>query len=237
MIERDIIKTKIKEFQVEEHIAKNLKGVGHSGTKIKRTPLGEKIIISASRPGLVVGRKGQNIKKLTKSLKKGFNLENPEIEISEIEHIYLDVDVVAEMIANSLERYGTQRFKGVGHRTMSEVMNAGALGIEILISGKIPGSRARRWRFSQGYLKKSGDIAVSDEGVRCAYSSAKLKTGVVGIQVRLMLPDTHMPDSIKITETIVKEEKIVEKPVKKKVKRKKKTVKKRTVKKKKKDEK
>ena len=202
MIERDIIKEKIKEFQVEEYVKSHLSGVGHSSTKIKRTPLGEKIIITASRPGLVVGRKGQNIKKLTKSLKSSFNLENPEIEINEIKDIYLDASVISELIASSLEKYGTQRFKAVGHKTMSEVMNAGALGIEILISGKIPGSRAKVWRFTQGYLKKSGETAVS--GVKTSYSVAKLKTGVVGIQIRLMLPDTKLPDNIKIAD--IKEE-------------------------------
>jgi len=224
MIERDIIRRKLKEFQVEEYVKGSLRGVGHSSTKIKRTPLGEKIIITASRPGLVVGRKGQNIKKLTKTLKKGFELENPEIEISEIEKIHLDANVVSEMIANSLEKFGTQKFKGVGHKTMNDVMNAGALGIEILISGKIPGARAKRWRFSQGYLKKSGDTAVSEDGVKKAYTYARLKKGVVGVQVRLMLPDTKLPDSIKITEQV----EVVEKKVVPKVKKKKKNEGKRT---------
>ena len=70
MIERQFVKQKKKEFQIEEFVANNLSNVGHSGTKMQRTPLGEKIIVSASRPGLVVGREGQNIKRLTSSLKK-----------------------------------------------------------------------------------------------------------------------------------------------------------------------
>ena len=82
MIERKFVAQKIKEYQIQEYIEHNLKHVGHSHTKMVKTPLGEKIVLYASRPGLIVGRKGQNIKELTKTLKKIFGLENPQIEIS-----------------------------------------------------------------------------------------------------------------------------------------------------------
>ena len=197
MIERSFVAQKIKEFQIQEYISENLKKVGHSHTKMVKTPLGEKIIIFASRPGLVVGRKGENIKKLTYTLKKRFNLENPQIEISEIENPNLDAQIVAERIANSLERFGTNKFKAIGHKTMTDVMNAGALGVEITISGKIPSSRAKSWRFYQGYLKKCGDIAM--EGVKKAYTQAQLKAGTVGVKVAIMPPDIKLPDRISIT--------------------------------------
>lgn len=196
MIERQFVEQKLKEFQIEEFISSSLKNIGHSHTRVQRTPLGEKIIIYASRPGLIVGRKGQNIKKLTLQLKKKFDLENPQIEIAEVDSVFLDAQIVAEMIANSLERFGSQRFKGVGHKLMMDTMNAGALGIEILISGKLPSARAKSWRFYQGYLKKCGDIAI--EGVRQATAHAQLKSGTVGIQVRIMPPTTKLPDDIEL---------------------------------------
>ncbi len=198
MIERKFIAEKLREFQIEEFVSENLKGAGHSKTKIQRTPLGEKIIVHASRPGLVVGRKGQNIKDLTKVLKKKFNAENPQIEINEVENTNLDANIVAERISNSLERFGSKNFKGIGHKVMGDVMGAGALGIEIVINGKIPSSRARSWRFYSGYLKKCGDIAI--EGVLKAYSIAKLKTGIVGIKVRIMPPTIKLPDDVSILE-------------------------------------
>ncbi len=176
----------------------NLSNVGHSKTRMQRTPLGEKIIVYASRPGLVVGREGKNIKDLTAALKKRFKLENPQIEIAEVDNINLDANVVSERIASSLERFGSSKFKGVGHKVMGDVMGAGALGIEIIISGKVPSSRAKSWRFYQGYLKKCGDIALT--GVDTAYAIAKLKSGVVGIQVRIMPPDTKLPDHIELIE-------------------------------------
>ena len=196
MIERDFVKQKKKEYQIQEFVAQNLKNVGHSKTRMQRTPLGEKIIVYASRPCLVVGREGQNIKNLTNALKRKFNLENPQIEIAEVENVNLDANIVAERIASSLERFGSSKFKGIGHKVMTDVMNAGALGIEIVISGKIPSSRAKSWRFYQGYLKKCGDIALT--GVDTAYAAANLKSGVIGVQVRIMPPQTKLPDHIEI---------------------------------------
>lgn len=234
MMERNFVAEKLKEFQIEEFVSKKLNRVGHSHTVMKKTPLGEKIIIYASRPGLVVGRQGGNIKDLTKQLKKEFNLENPQIEIQEVENIFLDAEIVAEKIASSLERFGTNRFKGVGHKMMEKVLEAGALGIEIIMSGKIPGARARSWRFYQGYLKKCGDMAIM--GVRKSCKTALLKTGMIGIRVRIMPPELKEKEEIKLK----KEEEIVEeaqeekepkkekKEVKKKRTRKKKTEKKET---------
>ena len=196
MIEREFVAHKTKEYYIKKYVEEQLKNVGISQIRLKKIPLGEKIIIDTSRPSLVVGSKGANIRNLTKDLKKKFNLENPQIEINEIKNIYLDAAIVAEQIASSLERFGSARFKGVGHKTMENVMNAGAMGIEIILSGKIPGARAKSWRFYQGYLKKCGDIAVS--GVRTVHRSALLKSGIIGIKVSIMPPDLILPDKIEI---------------------------------------
>ena len=206
MIERKFIADNIKEFEIQEYITSTLRNVGHSHTKLQKTPLGEKITIFASRPGLVVGRKGENIKRLTKSLKSKFKLENPYIEISEVDNIFLDAQIIAEKIASSLEQYGTSKFKAIGHRSMGEVVRAGARGVEILISGKIPGARAKTWRFYQGYLKKCGDVAI--EGVKKAYAVARLKTGIIGIKVKIMPPDVKLPDALEMIREVeeVKEE-------------------------------
>lgn len=196
MMEREFVAQRIKEYQVQEFVDKSLGNVGHSHTIMKKTPLGEKIVIFASRPGLVVGRKGANIKELTKVLKKEFGLENPQIEISEVESIFLDPNIVAEKIVMSLERFGTTRFKGIGHKMMEKVMEAGARGIEIILSGKIPGARARSWRFYQGYVKKCGDGA--QRAVRKATRSALLKPGIIGIRISIMPPNVRLPDDIRM---------------------------------------
>lgn len=204
MIERKFVAEKLKEYMVQEFIATTLQNVGHSHTKLMRTPLGEKVVIYASRPGLVVGRKGENIKKLTNTLKKKFNLENPQIEISEVESPNLDAQIIAERIASTIERFGTNKFKAIGHKTMMDVMNSGALGIEIIISGKVPSQRAKSWRFYSGYLKKCGNIAV--EGVKRAHAAAQTKTGSIGVRVAIMPPDVRLPDDIEVGKKEVIEE-------------------------------
>lgn len=198
LIERKFVAQKMKEFQIQEYITQSLKNVGHSHTKMVKTPLGEKIIIYTSRPGLIVGRKGQNIKQLTKTLKKKFELENPQIEISEVENPNLDANIVAEKIVDALEKFGSEKFKAIGHKIMADVMRAGALGIEIVISGKVPSARAKSWRFYSGYLKKCGDIAIV--GVRKSEAQAKLKTGIIGVKVSIMPPDIKLPDDIELVE-------------------------------------
>jgi small subunit ribosomal protein S3 len=196
MIERDFINQKTKEYYIRKHIESKLRGAGISQITLKKIPLGEKIIISTSRPSVIVGSKGSNIKTLTRDLKNIFKLENPQIEINEVKNLFLDANIVADRIANSLQRFGSARFKGIGHKTLGNVLEAGALGVEIIISGKIPGSRAKNWRFYQGYLKKCGDVAIS--GVRKAKRTALLKSGIIGIKVAIMPPNIVLPDHVEI---------------------------------------
>lgn len=213
MIEREFVSQRIREFEIQEFISNRLKNVGHSHTRLQKTPLGERIIIYTSRPGLIVGRKGETITSLTKALKKRFKLENPQIEISEVENINLDARIVAERIASAFERFGIKRFKGVLHKAMQDVLDSGAMGVEIVVSGKIPGSRAKSWRVYGGYIKKCGDIALTY--VRKARVIAKLKTGIVGIKVSIMPPNIKLPDDIKLLKEKIVEEEVVEKTEKK----------------------
>lgn len=233
MIERKFVSDKLREFQVQEYVTATLNKSGHSRIEIKRTPLGEKIIIYTTRPGLIVGRKGENIKRLTLVLKKKFKMENPQIEIGEVENPLLDPWAVADQIAYTFERFGTKRFKFVGYDTLSKILAAGATGAEIVISGKVPSARARRWRFSAGHMKKSGDIA--ENYVQKAKVVSLLKTGIVGIKVSILPPSVVLPDRIYIKEgkkpeikveelkeapkdmkEMIKEEKAEEEPVKEK---------------------
>jgi len=205
LIERKFVHDKKKEFEIQEYITNTLRNVGHSRTELIKTPLGDKVIVHASRPGLVVGKKGENIKKITIALKKKFKLENPEVEIREVEEPNLDATVVAERIAGTIERFGVKRFKAIAHRAMADVLRAKALGVEIILSGRIPGARAKNWRFYKGYIKKCGDVSI--EGMRVSIAHAVLKQGKIGVKVSIMPPDIVLPDNIKVPEPLVVEEK------------------------------
>ena len=212
MIERKFIAQKIKEKQIHDYIANRTSG--YNRIVIKKTPLGEKVTIHTVRPGLVVGVRGENIRDLTDSLKKLFGMENPQIEVEEIRDPRLDANAVADKIAYTLERFGSKRFKFMGYDTLNSIMKAGAMGAELVIGGRgVPSSRAKSWRFSAGYLRKCGDVAMTQ--IDKAIAVANLKSGTIGIKVSIMLPDTKLPDMIKIKlktlEVVEKKDVIVEK--------------------------
>ncbi|MBU1203626.1 MAG: 30S ribosomal protein S3, partial [Nanoarchaeota archaeon] len=195
MIEKQFMKKKIKEYLIHRYISENLPKACYSSIELKKTPFGDKIIIHTPRPGLVVGRKGANITALTENLKNQFKMENPQIEIIEITNPFLDATSVAERIASSFEKFGPKRFKSAGYKSLQSVMDAGATGAEIKISGRgVPSSRSRTWRFTAGHIKKSGDI--SEDKIKRAKVIAHLKSGAVGIQVSILTPDIRIPDDI-----------------------------------------
>jgi len=104
--------------------------------------------------------------------------------------------VVANRLASSLER--GWYFRKAGQSMMRRVMDAGALGCEIVISGKLTGPRSRTEKFISGYIKHSGKPAVDlvDRG----YSVAVKKLGVIGCQVRIIPPDVRLPDDFRMTQ-------------------------------------
>jgi small subunit ribosomal protein S3 len=202
MEERKFIQIKKQEFGIKEYIKRDLGKGKISKLDIEYTPVGEKIVISTSKPGLVIGRGGEKIQELTQVLRKRFKLENPHIEILEIEKPLLDAQIVADEIAMALERMGNLKFKVIGYRKLQEIMNAGALGCELRLSGKLPSERARTWRFAEGYLKKAGEPS---KEVDRAQATGLTKTGIIGIKVAIMGPDAKIYDQIKITDKLLQQ--------------------------------
>jgi small subunit ribosomal protein S3 len=193
MEEKKFVGFKKEELSVKEYV-KNALGKGRiSNVSIEYTPLGEKIIIATSKPGLVIGRKGEKIDELTYVTKKKFHFDNPHIEIREIKNPLLDAQLVADEIAIALEREGSLKFKVIAYKMLQAIMNAGALGVEIVLSGKLPSERARSWRFAQGYLKKTGEPA---KVVDRATSQATTIPGVVGIKVAILPPAAPIHDRV-----------------------------------------
>ena len=201
-VERVFIEKGLKRAQLEEYLEKELEAAGYGGVDIRRTPMGTRITLYVERPGLVIGRKGRSIKQLTDVLARDYGVEKPQVEVAEIDVPELNASVMARRIAFALER--GRYFRRVGHAALSQIMQAGARGVEINISGKVRGERHRCERFYEGYLKKAGEPA--SKFVREGYAVAKLKPGVLGIRVRIMPPDIRLPDEVRLVE----EEKKVE---------------------------
>lgn len=197
MIERKFVAEKTREVEIESFVRGKIGNTYCSRFEIKRTPLGEKIVVHTSKPGLIVGKKGENVRLLTSELKGRFKMENPEIEIIEITNPDLDARTVADQIKVVLERFGPKRFKSIGYKTLQRVIDAGAMGSEIILSGRgLPSSRAKSWRFYAGYVKKSGDIALTK--VQHAFTKANLRSGTIGIKVTIMPPGTILPDRLQL---------------------------------------
>ncbi|MBU2496874.1 MAG: 30S ribosomal protein S3 [Nanoarchaeota archaeon] len=225
MIGKQFIGAKKKEFIIKEFIKKELGKGKISKIGVERTPLGERIIVHTTKPGLIIGRRGLAIQDLTALLKEKFKLENPQIEIVEIIKAEHDAQFMADNIASALERFGQLRFKSIAYRALQRIMESGAYGAEIRLNGKLPSDRAKGWRFAYGYLKKTG--ASADEIVDKAYSSANTKPGVVGIKVFIVPPTSDIREikdreiveeviEIKAKEIKTKKEKDKEKPEEKK---------------------
>jgi small subunit ribosomal protein S3 len=195
MIEKKIIASKKTQFAVKEFIKQRLKNGEISRINIERTPIGERVVIFTGRPGVVIGKSGETIQELTSAIKSRFGLENLRIEIAEIENIEFDAQTIADQIATSLERFGHSSFKIIAYRALERIKAAGGLGTEIILSGKLPSERARRWRFAYGYMKKTGEI---DDIVNSAKAVAQTKPGVVGIKVSIVPKDAKISDHITV---------------------------------------
>ncbi|MGD0028000.1 MAG: 30S ribosomal protein S3 [Candidatus Bathyarchaeia archaeon] len=197
----------IKRTEIDEFLQNKLEKAGYGGVSISKTPLGTHIVIYAMRPGLVIGRGGETIRELASILEAKFNVSNPQISVSEIEIPELNAYVVASKLGSALQR--GVHFRRAGFWALNSVMEAGALGAEIIISGKLRTERARYEKFKSGYLPKCGDPP--QKYMRKAEVHVQLKPGMFGIRVRIMPPDAQFPDKIKIAEALPPEEEPTEK--------------------------
>ena len=202
MEERKFVSLKKEEYRIREYVKESVGKGKVSYVSIEYTPIGEKIIVTTSRPGFVIGRKGEKIAELTDTLKKQFKLENPKIEIKEIEKIEFDAQTVADEIALALERFGSLKFKVIAYKMLQRIVKAGALGVEIRLSGKLPSERAKSWRFADGYLKKTGDTASI---VDRAQAVAQTLPGTIGVKVSILTPEKKIHDRIEVNEQLKQE--------------------------------
>ncbi len=187
MQEKQFIQKGARKVRLDEYLHDELEGAGYSHADIVRTPTSTKVVIHAQRPGLVIGRGGSRIKELTSDVERKFNLENPQIEVNEIEEPDANAQIVAQSMADWLEKGG--RAKRVGYTYLRRIKEAGIVGAEIEITGKLSGNRGRTEKFSFGYVKRCGNT--SKDNVEKGYSLARTKPGAIGVKVRLMkdLPD------------------------------------------------
>ena len=191
---KEMIEERVRRVQVHDHVQKRTERAGFGGLSIQRTPLGTHVRISAERPGLVIGRKGSDIQRLTEELERKFGYENLQVEAGEVEKFALNPLIMAAKVANALER--GWNYRRAGNSMLQRIMDAGARGCQITIAGKLTGLRHRTEKFLSGHIKFCGETALElmDVGI----AQAKLKPGTIGVKVAIMKPDARLPDEIEV---------------------------------------
>ncbi|PTD94313.1 30S ribosomal protein S3 [archaeon SCG-AAA382B04] len=205
-MERKFIEDGLQKAEMNEFLRDELEREGYGGIDINRTPTGTQIVLYAEKPGMIIGKGGSRIRELTEKFKNRFNLEDPSIEVKEVDKPDLNAQVVAQRLANALER--GWYFRKAGYSTLRDIMDAGARGAQIILSGKLTGSRSRVEKFTEGYIKHCGQPAkeIVDEGK----AVAKKQLGTIGVSVRIIPEDTKLPDQVEIQEPEEIEEEEIE---------------------------
>ena len=194
--EHQFIEDGLQKSQIDEFFAEELGRAGYGGMDVAKTPMGTQIVLKAEKPGMVIGKGGKNIRKITRQLQEQFNLDDPQIDVQEVDEPDLNARIVADRLANALER--GWYFRKAGHTTIDRIMESGALGAEIVLSGKVTGARSRVEKFNRGYIKHNGEPAqeVVDEG----QGVAVMKLGTIGVTVKIIPPGAELPDDFSIAE-------------------------------------
>ncbi|WP_248896161.1 30S ribosomal protein S3 [Haloplanus halobius] len=194
--EQQFIENGLQRSQIDEFFADELGRAGYGGMDVAKTPMGTQIVLKAEKPGMVIGKGGKNIRKVTTELEERFDLDDPQIDVQEVDEPDLNARIVADRLANALER--GWYFRKAGHTTIDRIMEAGALGAEIVLSGKVTGARSRVEKFNRGYIKHNGEPAESivDEG----QGVAVMKLGTIGVTVKIIPPGAELPDDFEIAE-------------------------------------
>mgnify|MGYP001219033628 FL=1 len=193
---KEMIKERVRRAQVHDYVQNKTSRAGFGGLSIQRTPLGTHVRIAAERPGLVIGRKGSDIQKLTEELERKFGYENLQVEAGEVNNFALNPLIMAAKVANALER--GWNYRRAGNSMLQRIMDSGARGCQITIAGKLTGLRHRTEKFLSGHIKFCGETALElmDVGI----AQAKLKPGTIGVKVAIMRPDAKLPDEIEVTQ-------------------------------------
>jgi small subunit ribosomal protein S3 len=192
--ERKFITENIRRVLLKEYLMKEVGRAGFGGVDVQRTPMGTRVTLITERPGIVIGRKGAAIKGLTRAIEEDFNFDNPQIEVQEVENANLNAQIMAEKLAFALER--GWHFRRAGHSTVRRIMDNGARGCQIVISGKLTGQRHRTEKFKEGHIKFCGEPRL--KFIKVGFAVAKLKPGVIGVKVEIMDPTAKLPDEVDV---------------------------------------
>ena len=168
------------DLRVRQFLKKELANASVSRIQIERPARLARITIHTARPGVVIGKKGEDIEKLRKAVAQMMDLDvkDLQINIEEIRKPELDAQLVAEGVAQQLER--RIMFRRAMKRTVANAMRLGALGIKIQVSGRLNGAEIARSEWT-----REGRVPLHTLRANIDYGFAEAKTtyGIIGIKV------------------------------------------------------
>ena len=186
----NLIKDNYNIMLLNDYLREEIKEAGFSNVEISKTPVGTKITLFVTRPGIVIGRKGGNIKTLTDKLESDFGLKNPQIAVEEIPDPDLSPSVMCNRMAVHIER--GIAFRRATMWTIQQIMDSNAMGVQITISGKLRGDRSAFEKHSAGILPRAGHhakVLVNEDIVH-----VKTPMGLIGIRIRIAIKKKFSPE-------------------------------------------
>ena len=187
---KNVIKDNYNMMLLKDYLREKIKDAGFENVEVSKTPTGTRVVLHVTRPGIVIGRKGTGIKELTEKLETDFGLKNPQIAVEEITKPELSPEVMCNRMASHLER-GTA-FRRATMWTIQQIMEGGAMGTEITISGKLRGDRSAFEKHSQGILPRAGhhaDVIVSED-----IAHVETPMGLIGVRIRIAKKERLIPE-------------------------------------------
>ena len=187
---KNVIKDNYQTMLLNDFLREEIKEAGFHKVEIAKTPTGTKIVLYVTRPGIVIGRKGTGIKALTERIESDFKFKNPQIAVEEIAKAELSPSVMCNRMSAHIER-GTA-FRRATVWTINQIMEAGAMGVQITISGKLRGDRSAFEKHTQGILPRAGNYAkdIVSEDV----THTKTAMGLIGIKIRIARKEKVVPE-------------------------------------------
>ncbi|MHC1574245.1 MAG: 30S ribosomal protein S3 [Candidatus Methanogasteraceae archaeon] len=189
-VERKFVQQGLTKARMGEYFAKQLNRAGYAGMTMNRTPMGTQITIFAEKPGMVIGKGGKLVRQLTRDLSQFYALDNPQIDVQNVNVPELNAQLMASRIASALER--GWYFRKAAHSTLRRIMESRALGCRIVLSGKLTGPRSRVEKIVDGYIVHAGKPA--EQIVQHGFATAVMKLGTIGCSIQIVLPGTVLPD-------------------------------------------
>lgn len=187
---KNVIQDSYKLMLLKDYLREAIKEAGFSSVDIQKTPTGTRVGLHVTRPGIVIGRKGSGIRDLTKVLEKDFGLKSPQISVIEITRPELEPSVMCNRMSQHIAR-GTA-FRRAVMWTLQTIMEAGAMGVQITISGKLRGERSGFEKHSKGILPRAGyqaGVVVAEDVVH-----VETKMGLIGIRIRIARKEKFVPE-------------------------------------------